>query len=53
MTWDDQLLEGRGTRPDIEVRPSASELRMGRDPVLGRAIQLLGGTYRFSADFIG
>jgi C-terminal processing protease CtpA/Prc len=41
MTWDERLLECRGVQPDIEVTPTASDLRAGRDTALSSAVDLL------------
>ncbi len=35
--------EGVGILPDVEVRPSAAELRSGSDPVLARALEIVSG----------
>jgi carboxyl-terminal processing protease len=41
MTWDDKLLEGTGTNPDVDVVPTIDDLRAGKDPALSRALELL------------
>ena len=41
MSWDDRLLEGRGVQPDVEVVPTATDLRAGRDPVLSESARLI------------
>ena len=40
---DGQSLEGTGVVPDEAVLPTAEDLAAGRDPVLARAISLVGG----------
>jgi len=35
-----RLIEGRGTKPDIDVRRSRIDVIQGRDPVLGEAIEI-------------
>lgn len=42
MTWDERLLECRGVQPDVEVTPTANDLRAGRDPGLSESADLLG-----------
>jgi len=41
MTWDDRLIEGRGVQPDVEVVPTANDLRGGRDPALSKSVGLV------------
>jgi C-terminal processing protease CtpA/Prc len=41
---DGLSLEKVGVTPDETVLPTAADLAAGRDPVLARAITLLGGT---------
>jgi carboxyl-terminal processing protease len=43
MSWDDRLLEGRGVQPDLEVVPTASDLRAGRDLPLSESVSLISG----------
>ena len=38
MTWDDRLLEGRGVQPDVEVVPTPSDLRAGKDLALSESV---------------
>jgi len=40
---DGSSLEGRGVTPDELVLPTADDLAQGRDPVLSRAVAILGG----------
>jgi len=42
-TPNDSRLEGRGFTPRYVVDPAFADLRAGRDPVLARALALLGG----------
>ena len=39
---DGSQFEGIGIMPDIEVRPTSDDLRAGRDPVLDKAMALVG-----------
>lgn len=39
-----ERLEGTGVTPDELILPTAADLAAGRDPVLARAVSLLGGT---------
>jgi carboxyl-terminal processing protease len=41
---DGESLEHKGVTPDEMLRPTGADLAAGRDPVLARAITLLGGT---------
>ena len=41
MTWDDRLLEGRGVQPHVEVVPTASDLRAGKDVALSESARLI------------
>jgi C-terminal processing protease CtpA/Prc len=41
---DGESLEHKGVTPDEMLRPTGGDLAAGRDPVLARAITLLGGT---------
>ncbi len=41
MTWDDRLLEGRGVQPDVEVTPTAMDLRAGTDRTLGESLRII------------
>ena len=41
MTWDDRLLEGRGVQPDVEVVPTPSDLRAGKDLALSESVGLI------------
>lgn len=41
MSWDDRLLEGRGVQPDLEVIPTAADLRAGRDLPLSESVRLI------------
>ncbi|MCZ2076299.1 MAG: hypothetical protein LC130_15030 [Bryobacterales bacterium] len=41
MTWNDRLIEGIGTEPHVEVRPTVDNLRSGYDSALQRAIELV------------
>jgi carboxyl-terminal processing protease len=38
---DGSRFEGVGITPDIEVLPTAADLRAGRDPELERALEVL------------
>jgi hypothetical protein len=41
MTWNDRLLEGSGIAPNVEVRPTIADLRVGQDTALQRAMELV------------
>ncbi len=41
ITWNDQLLEGTGVSPDLEVRSTVESLRSGRDAALEMAKSIL------------
>jgi C-terminal processing protease CtpA/Prc len=41
MTWNDRLLEGTGTTPHVEVRPTVESLRAGQDAAMERAIEAI------------
>ncbi len=41
MTWDERLLEGRGVQPDVEVLPTPSDLRAGKDLALSESVGLI------------
>jgi carboxyl-terminal processing protease len=40
---DGSPFEGVGIHPDVDIVPTATQLKAGEDPVLARAIQLAGG----------
>lgn len=40
---DGTPVEGNGTRPDVEVRPTIADVAAGRDPALEKAIEILKG----------
>lgn len=40
---DGTPVEGNGTRPDVEVRPTMADVAAGRDPALRKAIEILKG----------
>ncbi len=40
-TAQDEMLEGRGVRPDVEVRPTLEDLRSGADKVLSVGTELV------------
>ncbi|HYF75666.1 MAG TPA: S41 family peptidase [Symbiobacteriaceae bacterium] len=40
---DGTPVEGNGTHPDVEVRPTIADIAAGRDPALQKAIELLRG----------
>ena len=42
MFPDGSQFESVGIRPDVEVRPSAADIRRGEDAVLERALQMIG-----------
>ncbi len=48
---DGKSLEHVGVTPDVAIVPSGSDLAAGRDPVLARAVELLGG--KTSSDEMG
>jgi len=41
MTWDERLLEGRGVQPDVEVVPTPTDLRAGKDIALRESVGLI------------
>lgn len=40
---DGTPVEGNGTHPDVEVRPTVADVAAGRDPALQKAIEILKG----------
>ncbi len=42
LTWQGNLLEGKGVAPDVEVELPSEALKRGRDPQSEKALETVG-----------